>query len=65
MANRCEICGKGTTTGNRISIERSQVSRRAKIKVKANIKKVKVADKDGNRRTVKACTKCISKNKVK
>lgn len=65
MARRCEICGKGTTNGNRISIERSQVSRRAKIKVKANIKKVRVKDEHGNTKTVKACTKCIANNKVK
>ena len=64
MARRCEICGKGTGTGNRISIERSQVSRRAKIKVKANIKKIRVTDENGNTRRVKACTKCIANNKV-
>lgn len=65
MARRCEICGKGTSTGNRISIERSQVSRRAKIKVRANIKKVRVTDENGNTKTVKACTKCIANKKVR
>lgn len=61
---RCEICGKGTTVGNRISIERSQVSRRAKKKVKANIQTIRVSDKGGNTKKIHACTKCIANNKV-
>ena len=31
---RCELTGKGTTMGRRISINRSQVSKRAKRTVK-------------------------------
>ena len=38
---RCELTGKGTTMGRRISINRSQVSKRAKRTVKPNIKTVR------------------------
>ena len=37
---KCAICEKGQITGHRISIERSQVSRRANRKWKPNVKKV-------------------------
>ena len=42
---KCAICEKGQITGHRISIERSQVSRRANRKWKPNVKKVKIAVK--------------------
>ena len=41
---KCAICEKGQITGHRISIERSQVSRRANRKWKPNVKKVKIVD---------------------
>ncbi|MEI3506095.1 MAG: L28 family ribosomal protein [Anaerotignum faecicola] len=42
---KCAICEKGQITGHRISIERSQVSRRANRKWKPNVKKVKIVER--------------------
>ena len=45
---KCAICEKGQITGHRISIERSQVSRRANRKWKPNVKNVKIVEDNGN-----------------
>lgn len=60
---KCEICGKARQTGHRISITRSQVSRRANKTWKANIKKVRVIE-NGTHKRVNICTKCLRSNKV-
>ena len=60
----CEICNKGINSARKISITRSQVSRRAKVKPYPNVKKVK-AVVDGVPKTVKACTSCIRNGAVK
>ena len=60
---KCDICDKGLLTGSRISINRSQVSRRAKRKWKPNVKSVKVID-NGTVKTLNVCTKCLRSNKV-
>ncbi|MCL1936522.1 MAG: 50S ribosomal protein L28 [Defluviitaleaceae bacterium] len=65
MANRCNICDKGTTTGHRISITRSQVSRRANRTWKPNLKKIKVVLPNGTVTTSKVCTACIRSGKIK
>ncbi len=73
MARVCEICGKGSNTGNR-------VRRRGKAKKKGgvgrnvtsvtkntqrpNLKKVK-AIVDGTPKTIKVCTQCLKSGKVK
>ena len=49
---KCAICEKGQITGHRISIERSQVSRRANRKWKPNVKSIYV------------CTRCMRSNKI-
>ena len=60
---KCEICEKSIRTGRRISITRSQVSRRAKKTWKPNVKKIKVID-GGTHKTVKICTHCLRAGKV-
>ena len=60
---RCEVCDKDNIYGRRISITRSQVSRRAKRKWKPNVKNIKVND-NGTHKTMKVCTKCMRNNKV-
>ena len=60
---KCTICDKGIQTGHRISITRSQVSRRANKMWKPNIKKVKIVDK-GTAKTISICTKCLRSGKV-
>ena len=61
---KCEKCDKSIRTGHRISITRSQVSRRANRNWKPNIKKVKVIEPNGTHRTAKICTRCLRSNKV-
>lgn len=60
---RCEICEKGQIRGHRISINRSQVSRRANRKWKPNVKKVKIID-NGTVKSIYICTRCLRSNKV-
>ncbi len=60
----CDICEKGVINGRRISITRSQVSRRAKRSWKPNIQKVRIIDAKGTHKTVKICTSCLRSGKV-
>jgi len=55
---KCEICEKTMQTGHRISINRSQVSRRANKTWKVNVKKIKINDK-GTIRSIYICTRCL------
>ncbi|MCL2664776.1 MAG: bL28 family ribosomal protein [Defluviitaleaceae bacterium] len=60
---KCEICEKGILTGHRISITRSQVSRRANRMWRSNIKKVQIND-GGHIRQAHVCTRCLRSGKV-
>lgn len=60
---KCEICEKGQMKGHRISINRSQVSRRANRKWKPNVKKVKI-NENGTIKSIYICTRCMRSNKV-
>ena len=60
---KCEICEKSMLTGRRISINRSQVSRRAKKTWKANVRKVKIVE-NGTVKSVNVCARCIRAGKV-
>lgn len=60
---KCAICDKTRQTGHRISINRSQVSRRANKTWKANVKKVKIVE-DGTVKSIYICTRCLRANKV-
>ena len=60
---KCEICEKGQIKGHRISINRSQVSRRANRKWKPNVKKVKIIG-NGTVKSIYICTRCLRSNKV-
>ncbi|MDR1559611.1 MAG: 50S ribosomal protein L28 [Clostridiales bacterium] len=59
----CDICAKSVSTGRRISITRSQVSRRAKRIWKPNIKKLQIIE-NGTVKTIHICTRCLRSNKV-
>ena len=61
---RCEVCDKGIQTGHRVSITRSQVSRRANRMWRSNVKKVQVVEKNGAIRRAKVCTRCLRAKKV-
>lgn len=60
---KCEICDKSVTTGHRISINRSQVSRRANRTWKPNVKKIKIIE-NGTVKSINICTRCLRSNKV-
>lgn len=54
MSRRCEICGKGTMSGNTVSKSRNHQRRTWKpnlVEVKTEI--------DGTTTTVKLCTRCL------
>ena len=59
----CAICDKSSQTGHRISINRSQVSRRANKTWNANVKKVKVVE-NGTVKSINVCTRCLRSGKV-
>lgn len=60
---KCEICQKSMLTGHRISINRSQVSRRANKTWKANVRKVKIIE-NGTVKSVNVCARCVRAGKV-
>lgn len=60
---KCSICDKGVTFGRRISITRSQVSRRAKRKWKPNIRRVKIVE-NGTTRYAHVCASCLKSGRV-
>ena len=60
MARRCEICGKGPRTGNRIS-HAHNVTRRV---WNVNLHRVRAIVNGGNARLV-VCASCIRSGRVK
>ena len=60
---KCAICEKSVSHGNRISIARSHVSRRASRTWKANLRMVK-AVVDGETKKIPVCAKCLRSGKV-
>jgi len=61
---KCEVCDKSIQTGHKISITRSQVSRRANKMWRSNVKKVQIVEKNGAVRRAKVCTRCLRSEKV-
>lgn len=55
----CEICGKKTTVGNKVS----HANNKTKRFFNANVQKIRVANGKTTRRAY-ICTKCIRANKV-
>ena len=61
---KCDICNKSKNWGNKISIARSHVSRRASRTFSPNLRTVK-ADVDGEVKRIHVCAKCLRSGKVK
>lgn len=61
---KCEICDKTRQKGHRISINRSQVSRRANKIWKSNVKKIKIVEDNGNVKSIHICTRCLRAGRV-
>lgn len=60
---KCNVCDKSVNFGRKISITRSQVSRRALSKQKPNIRRVRVLD-EGTPKTMHVCSRCLRSGKV-
>lgn len=60
---KCDICEKAKFFGRKISITRSQISRRAKTTQSANVKRVRVL-MNGVPRTMHVCTSCLRSGAV-
>ena len=59
----CAICQKKPISGNKISIARSHVSRRAPRTWKPNLRSVK-AEINGEPKKITVCAKCLRSGKV-
>lgn len=59
MARKCEICGKGTASGNNVSHAHNKTRR----VWKPNLVKVKTM-LEGKTKSVKVCTRCLRSGKV-
>ena len=60
---KCDICGKTLSHGNKISIARSHVSRRATRTFKPNLRTIK-AIVNGQTKKLHVCSKCLRSGKV-
>ena len=60
---KCDICGKAVTNGNKISIARSHVSRRAKRTWKPNLRTVRIKV-NGENKKMSVCSKCLRSAKL-
>ena len=61
MSRRCEICGKGPMSGNKIS-HAHNVSKRVFL---PNLHQMRVINEEGAVVRKKVCTKCLKAGKVK
>ncbi len=61
MAGKCEICGKGRLSGNKVS----HANNKSKKVSKPNVQTVKAVGPHGGNVRVHACTRCIRSGKVK
>jgi large subunit ribosomal protein L28 len=59
MARKCDICGKGTVTGNKVSHSNNRVRRTWK----PNLHKIR-AMVGNSKETMKICTRCLRTGKV-
>jgi large subunit ribosomal protein L28 len=60
MAYTCYTCGKAPGSGNQVSHANNK-SRRRWL---PNLQTVKIIDKEGQRRRVRVCTRCLSAGKI-
>ncbi len=54
MARRCELCGKGTLTGNNVSHAHNKTRR----VWRPNLVKIQILE-NGARKTIRVCTRCL------
>ncbi len=61
MAFRCDVCGKGPSTGFNVS----HSHRKTKRRWLPNLQNVRVLNTQGEIQRIKVCTKCLKAGKVK
>ena len=61
VAGKCEICGKGKLSGNKVS----HANNKSKKMSKPNIQSIKSVTASGSHVRIHACTRCIRSGKVK
>ncbi|MDR2884789.1 MAG: 50S ribosomal protein L28 [Deferribacteraceae bacterium] len=61
MSRRCDVCGKGPLSGNRIS-HAHNVSKRVFL---PNLHSVRALNADGTTARIKVCSKCMKAGKIK
>lgn len=59
MANRCDLCGKGTAAGNNVS----HANNRTRRTFKPNLHRVR-ALVEGSARRLRVCSRCLKAGKV-
>lgn len=59
MSRKCEVCGKGPSTGNNVS----HANNKSRTTWYPNLQKVKAVN-NGTVRSVKVCTRCIRSGAV-
>jgi large subunit ribosomal protein L28 len=74
MARVCEVCGKGTQTGNSVEIrgkakylggvgtKKTGITKR---KFVPNLQRVKVSTANGTHKTTRVCTRCLRNGAVR
>ncbi len=60
MARICAVCGKGPSTGNKVSHANNKTKRRWL----PNLQTVRVLGEDGTPVRIRVCTSCISAGKI-
>ena len=61
MAGKCDICGKGKLSGNKVS----HSNNRSKKSSKPNVQSVKTVGLHGGHVRMHVCTRCIRSGKVR
>ena len=61
---KCAICNKETNFGNKLSITRSHISKRAGRTWKPNLRSVKIMV-NGQPKKVKVCAQCLRSENLK
>lgn len=62
---KCAICDKVQSTGNKLSITRSHISKRSPRTWKPNLRRVKAIMENGEVKRITVCAKCLRSGKVK
>lgn len=60
MSRKCEICGKGPSSGNNVS----HANNKTRTTWYPNLQKVKAKAVNGSVSTIKVCTRCIRSGSV-